>query len=94
MNNRLVIDGEILSLEPERFSPAGIPIAKATLKHESRQSGQLMQCELTIAAQGEMARKLSGLSPGSQITVSGAITRTGQNSRTVMMWINQLTTKI
>jgi primosomal replication protein N len=93
LNNLLVLDGEILSLEPTRFSPAGVPITKAILKHESRQSGQLMQCELTIAAQGEMARQLSGLNPGSRITVSGAITRTGQNSRSVMMWIEQLATE-
>jgi primosomal replication protein N len=91
LSNRLVLDGEILSLEPTRFSPAGIPIAKAILKHESRQFGQLMQCELSVAAQGETARRLSGLTPGSRVTVSGPITRAGQNSRTVLMWIEQLT---
>ena len=91
MNNRLVLDGEIASQEPLRFSPAGIPIARAVLKHESQQSGQRMQCELLIAAQGETARQLSGIKPGSRVKASGAITRTSQNSRTVMMWIEQLT---
>lgn len=49
-----------------------------------------MQCELTIAAQGENARKLAGLKPGSQVKVTGSITRAGGNSRNLLMWIEQL----
>ncbi len=90
MDNRLVLGGEIVNLEPLRYSPAGVPIARATLKHQSKQSGQLMQCELTVAAQGENARKLAGLEPGSQITATGSITRAGNNSRYLLMWIEQL----
>jgi primosomal replication protein N len=90
LDNRLVLGGEIVDLEPPRFSPAGIPIARATLKHQSRQSGQLMQCELTVAAQGENAKKLAGLKPGSQVKVTGSITRAGSNSRYLLMWIEQL----
>lgn len=91
MDNRLVLGGEIVNLEPLRYSPAGIPIARATLKHQSKQSGQLMQCELTVAAQGENARRLAGLKPGSQVTVTGSITRLGANSRNLLMWIEQIT---
>jgi len=90
LDNRLVLDGEIVNLEPLRFSPAGIPIVRAILKHESRQSGQLMQCELTIAAQGENAKKLAGLKPGSRIKATGSITRAGSNSRYLLMWIENL----
>ena len=90
MDNRLVIGGEIANLEPLRYSPAGIPIARATLKHQSKQSGQLMQCELTVAAQGETAKRLAGLKPGSQVTATGSITRAGSNSRYLLMWIEQL----
>jgi len=91
LDNRLVLGGEIVNLEPLRFSPAGIPIARATLKHQSKQSSQLMQCELTVAAQGETAKRLASLRPGSQITATGSITRLGANSRNLMMWIEQLT---
>jgi len=90
LDNRLVLGGVVVNLEPLRFSPAGIPIARANLKHESRQSGQLMQCELSVAAQGEIARKLAGLKPGSQVKVTGSITRAGANSRNLLMWIEQL----
>jgi primosomal replication protein N len=90
LDNRLVLGGEIVNLEPPRFSPAGIPIARATLKHQSWQSGQLMQCELIVAAQGENARKLAGLKPGSQVKVTGSITRAGSTSRNLLMWIEQL----
>jgi primosomal replication protein N len=90
LDNRLVLGGEIVNLEPLRYSPAGIPIARATLKHQSKQSGQLMQCELTVAAQGENAQKLAGLKPGSQVKLTGSITRAGTNSRYLLMWIEQL----
>jgi len=90
LDNRLVLGGEIVNLEPLRYSPAGVPIARATLKHQSKQSGQLMQCELTVAAQGENAQKLAGLKPGSQVKVTGSITRAGTNSRYLLMWIEQL----
>jgi primosomal replication protein N len=90
LDNRLVLGGEIVNLEPLRYSPAGIPIARATLKHESRQSGQLMQCELTVAAQGGNAKRLAGLKPGSKIKATGSITRAGTNSRNLLMWIENL----
>ena len=90
MDNRLVLGGKIVNLEPLRYSPAGVPIARATLKHQSKQSGQLMQCELTVAAQGENAQKLAGLKPGSQVKATGSITRAGTNSRYLLMWIEQL----
>lgn len=91
MDNRLILGGEIVNLEPLRYSPAGIPIARATLKHQSRQSGQLMQCELTVAAQGENAKRLAGLQAGSRVKATGSITRAGANSRNLLMWIEQLT---
>ncbi len=48
-----------------------------------------MQCELTVAAQGENAKKLAGLKPGSQVKATGSITRAGTNSRNLLMWIEQ-----
>lgn len=91
MDNRLVLGGEIVDLEALRYSPAGIPIARATLKHQSQQSGRSMQCELAVAAQGEMAKRLAGLKPGSRVKAAGPITRASANGRTLLMWIEQLT---
>ncbi len=50
-----------------------------------------MQCELTVAAQGETAKKLASLKPGSQVKATGSITRLGANSRNLIMWIEQFT---
>lgn len=90
-DNKLILAGEIVSLDPARYSPAGIPIARALLRHESRQSGQKLQCELMIAAQGEIAEKLEKLKPGMRIRVAGPITRASQNNRNLLMWIEYLT---
>lgn len=90
-DNTLILAGEIVSLEPTRFSPAGIPIAKALIRHESWQSGQKMQCELVVAAQGEIVKRLGNLKPGKRIRASGPISRASQNSRNLLMWIEHLT---
>jgi primosomal replication protein N len=91
LDNRLILVGEIVSLEPTRFSPAGIPIAKAVIRHESWQAGQKMQCELAIAAQGENAARLSRVETGRRVRVVGPLSRANQNSRNLLMWIEHLT---
>lgn len=90
-DNTLILAGEIVSLEPTRFSPAGVPIAKALIRHESWQAGQKMQCELVVAAQAEMATRLGKFKPGMRIKVSGPLSRASQNNRNLLMWIEHLT---
>jgi primosomal replication protein N len=90
-DNRLFLVGDIVSLDPVRYSPAGIPIARAVIRHESRHAGQKMQCELVVAAQAELATSLGSLAPGRRIRVSGPVTQAGPNSRNVLMWIEHLT---
>lgn len=89
--NLLQLAGEIASLEPIRFTPAGIPVTRAVIRHESWHAGQKLQCEVNVAAQGKLAERLAGLQPGQRIWAAGPLSRASQNSRHVLMWIEQLT---
>lgn len=80
MENRLQIAG-IVGSDPEvRYSPAGIPIARFTLKHESQQqeAGLTRQvvCNIGVVASGEaLQQSVKQLETGSGIRVSGFLAR-------------------
>ncbi|MEN8170050.1 MAG: primosomal replication protein N [Pseudomonadota bacterium] len=80
MDNRLIIVG-ILGNTPEtRYSPAGIPITRFTLRHESTQQEAGMQrqaiCNIGVIASGsELMEASRSLQSGQQLRVSGFLSR-------------------
>lgn len=80
MENRLVIAG-VVGNEPEtRYSPAGIPIARFTLKHRSQQSEAGMKrqviCNIGVIASGEgLQQTVQQLKTGEEIRVIGFLAR-------------------
>ena len=80
MDNRLVISG-ILGNTPEtRYSPAGIPITRFTLRHESIQQEAGLQrqsiCNIGVIASGkEFLESTRSLQSEQQIRVSGFLSR-------------------
>lgn len=80
MENRLVITG-VVGNEPEtRYSPAGIAIARFTLKHQSQQSEagmkRLVICSIGVIASGnELQQTVQQLKTGEGIRVSGFLAR-------------------
>ena len=80
MDNRLVIAG-IVGNDPDiRYSPAGIAIARFTLKHRSEQSEAGMKrqaiCNIGVIASGsELQHTVQQLKTGEGIRVSGFLAR-------------------
>jgi primosomal replication protein N len=80
VDNRLLITG-IAGNSPEtRYTPAGIPIARFTLKHQSVQFEAGMQrqviCNIGVIASGEaLSKQVQSLQPGDEIRVSGFLAR-------------------
>ena len=80
MDNRLVISG-VLGKSPEtRYSPAGIPITRFTLRHESTQQEAGMQrqviCNIGVIVSGsELLESTRSLQSGQQLKVSGFLSR-------------------
>lgn len=70
-----------LGNEPEtRFSPAGIPIARFTLRHQSQQQEAGMQrqvvCNIGVVASGEALQGIvRELHTGERVRVSGFLAR-------------------
>ena len=80
MDNRLVISGKLAHLPETRYSPAGIPITRFTLHHESiqREAGMQRQaiCHIGVIASGEeLLKKTRQLQGGQQVRVSGFLSR-------------------
>ena len=80
MDNRLVISGALANRPETRYSPAGIPIIRFTLQHDSIQQEAGMQrraiCNIAVIASGEeMLKRTTGLQGGQQLRVSGFLCR-------------------
>jgi len=80
VENRLQIGGVVGNSPEVRYSPAGIPIARFTLKHQSLQSEAGMQrqviCNIGVVVSGEVLQPLvKQLQTGMGIRVSGFLAR-------------------
>ncbi len=80
MDNRLVISGTLGNNPETRYSPAGIPITRFTLRHESIQQEAGMQrqaiCNIAVMASGKQwLESTKSLQSGQQIRVSGFLSR-------------------
>ena len=80
MENRLVMAGVVGNQPETRFSPAGIAIARFTLKHQSEQSeaGLTRQvlCNIGVIASGnELQQTVQQLETGERIRVTGFLAR-------------------
>ena len=80
MENRLQIAGVVGNSPETRFTPAGIPIARFTLKHQSLQSEAGMQrqviCNIGVVASGEaLQQSVQQLQTGEGVRVSGFLAR-------------------
>ena len=57
VDNRLVLSGSLSKAPEIRYSPAGVPIARFTLQHQSRQQQAEMPrqvvCNILVIASGE-----------------------------------------
>ncbi len=80
MDNRLVISGGLGNTPETRYSPAGIPITRFTLRHESIQQEAGMQrqaiCNIGVIASGkQLLATTKALQSGQQVRVSGFLSR-------------------
>lgn len=92
--NRLELNGEIVTLEPLRHTPAGIPILSFVLKHASIQNEAGMkrqaECEIAVVAMAELASKATALKPGDHVKVAGFLARKSLKNDRLVLHLNQL----
>lgn len=92
--NSVVVDGRLSESEPLRYTPAGIPILKAVLRHASEQveAGTARQVELDLAcvAVEETARYLAAAPLGARIRAKGFLAAKSKSSRQLVLHIRDL----
>jgi len=92
--NKLVLQAEVVQIEPLRYTPAGIPLLSVVLHHVSEQieagMKRKVECEVNAVILGELA--LQGLKPGAQITAQGFLARRSLKSTQLVMHINDIKT--
>jgi primosomal replication protein N len=83
--NRVVLGGKIVELEPLRHTPAGVPVLKFKLSHDSEQkeagSERSVNCEVNAVAFEREAKLLAAAHLGSAVTVTGFLAARSRTSR-------------
>ena len=94
VSNRLSLSGEITHLEPQRFTPAGVPIVEAVLLHRSTQTigttERRVECEITVQASAELAERLGKIKVGTQVNLQGVLHHRSVKSRQLMLILSEL----
>lgn len=89
--NQLQLWAEIVEREAMRYTPAGIPIINAKLRHASQQfeAGvhRLVEVEVSAIAAGGVAAQFEQLPLGMQHAFSGFLARKNRNSKTLVFHI-------
>ena len=90
--NKLVLQAEVVQIEPLRYTPAGIPLLNVVLHHVSEQveagMKRKVECELNAVVLGDIA--LKGLKVGLHIQVSGFLAKRSLKSTQLVMHINHI----
>ncbi len=90
--NTLVISATVQSLESLRYTPAGLPLLRLQLQHDSEQSeaglNRKVQCQLAAVLIGEKANLT--LQSGDQIKVKGFLAQRSAKSTQVVLHIQEL----
>jgi primosomal replication protein N len=90
--NKLVLQAEVVQIEPLRYTPAGIPLLSVVLRHVSEQieagMKRKVECELNAVALGDLA--LQGLQSGAHILATGFLAKRSLKSTQLVMHINHI----
>jgi primosomal replication protein N len=83
--NRVVLGGKIVELDALRHTPAGVPVLKFRLSHESalNEAGaeRKVDCEIAAVAFEREAKLLAAARLGSAVTVTGFLAAKSRTSR-------------
>ena len=93
--NAVALSGELTTVEPLRYTPAGIPLLGFRLLHRSRQTEagltRQVECELGGVAMAEVAVAMSRLKPGQAVKLNGFLNRKNRMSTQVILHATEAT---
>ena len=87
--NEIALSGELTTVEPLRYTPAGIPLLGFKLMHRSNQTEaglkRQVECEMGGVAMAEVAVSMARLKPGQAVRVSGFLNRKNRMSTQLIL---------
>jgi primosomal replication protein N len=87
--NEVALTGELTTIEPLRYTPAGIPLLGFRLLHRSRQTEaglkRQVECEMGGVAMAEVAVAMARLKPGQAVKLSGFLNRKNRLSTQLIL---------
>ncbi|PKO54000.1 MAG: primosomal replication protein N [Betaproteobacteria bacterium HGW-Betaproteobacteria-20] len=95
--NKLVLQAEVMQIEPLRYTPAGIPLLSVVLHHVSEQveagMKRKVECEVNAVILGDQISGIPALKElklGSHIIATGFLARRSLKSTQLVMHINHI----
>ena len=87
--NEVALSGELTTVEPLRYTPAGIPLLGFRLLHRSRQTEaglkRQVECEMGGVAMADVAVAMSRLKPGQAVKLNGFLNRKNRLSTQLIL---------
>jgi primosomal replication protein N len=87
--NQVALSGIVVELDTLRYTPAGIPVLRFRIAHESEQSeagtARKVGCEIAAVAFDREARLAAGLALGANVTLRGFLERKGRDNRALVL---------
>ncbi|HFE36995.1 MAG TPA: primosomal replication protein N [Gammaproteobacteria bacterium] len=99
LENRVLISGLIHKIYDTRYSPAGIPMTRFILDHQSEQSEaglkRNIRCKALIIIAGTKLHEVFGrLQTGQQITVAGYLSQVSYQGQNPKLCVNAESIKV
>lgn len=92
--NTVRLAGTIASIDPLRHTPAGLPLARFRLRHDSTQNeagmSRHVECEVEGVGIGEIAKALAAIQAGSAIEVAGFLSRKGRTGSQLILHVTNI----
>ncbi|MBR7748392.1 primosomal replication protein N [Undibacterium baiyunense] len=91
--NQLKVVATVVEKSMLRYTPAGIPIATATLVHASKQEqagGQRqVEFEIPAIAAGEISKRFLEIQLGAAMVFTGFLARKNRNSKSIVFHVTE-----
>ncbi len=91
--NQLKVVATVVEKSVLRYTPAGIPIATATLVHDSKQEqagGQRqVEFEIPAIAAGEISKRFLDIELGAPMCFTGFLARKNRNSKSIVFHVTE-----
>ena len=92
--NRVTVSGRLIELDALRHTPAGVPVVKFRLQHDSLQTEaggeRKVSCEIAAVAFEREAKLLAAAKLGSSVKVNGFLAAKSRSSRTLLLHATQI----